>query len=203
MENGFTKLYLIRHGEVANVNEGVYNGHFDVDLSDRGIRQMKEIAEKLSKESIKAIYSSDLKRTVIGSKIIGERLSLRTKSFKDLRELNYGRWEGLRFEEIKKRYPEEVEARNADYVNYRLKDGENIIELRDRVIPKIDRILRSHRGEDIVLIAHGGVNRVILCWALNIDISNIVRIKQDFAALNIINFYDNAAIVELMNGVTV
>ncbi|MBI5183965.1 MAG: alpha-ribazole phosphatase [Nitrospinae bacterium] len=201
MGNSFTGLYLIRHGEVANVEEGVYNGHFDVDLSDKGIRQMEEMAERLSKKEIRAIYCSDLKRTVGGAKIIGKRLSLsQIKSFKDLRELNYGRWEGLRFEEIKRRYPEEVEARNADYINYRIKGGENFIEMSDRVIPRIEEILRSHRGEDIALVAHGGVNRVILCWALNMDISNMLRIKQDFAAFNIINFYDSTAVVELMNG---
>ncbi|MBI5187716.1 MAG: histidine phosphatase family protein [Nitrospirae bacterium] len=201
MENNQTKIFLIRHGEVANAVERCYNGHNDVDLSPEGLRQMEMVADRLKGEPIKAVYSSDLLRTVKGARLIAERHSLLPVSLKELRELSYGIWDGKKVDDIRRLYPEDFKARYDDILNYKIRDGETLLEMRDRVLPVLKEIIDKHRGECAAIVAHAGVNKILLLWSLNMDLKDFYRIQQDYAALNIISFYDNgSAVVELMNG---
>lgn len=195
------KILLIRHGETANADRRCYNGHYDADLSENGVRQIETLAERLNNEPIKAVYSSDLKRSRKSAQIFARRHSLEVYSKMELREIRYGRWEGLPYSEIKKKFPDEISDRSANFVHYRIKGGgENLADLSHRVVPAVKNIIARHRDETIAMLLHGGVNRVILGWALNIDLKYLHRLKQNFAALNIISFYDNnEAIVELVN----
>lgn len=196
----YTRIYLIRHGEVANaIEKKVYNGQFDVDLSPRGVEQMRGVAEILSKKPIKKVYSSDLRRAMIGAGMIAERHNLEVVQKKELREKNFGRWEGLTYDQVEERYPLEWEAWLADPVNSRPGGGETYIEVEKRVIPELDRIISYHRGEEIVILAHGGVNRIILCRALGLELRYIFRIEQGYGAINIIDFFEDSAYLKLMN----
>lgn len=196
----YTRLYLIRHGEVANaIGKKVYNGQFDVDLSPKGYRQMEGVAGFLSDKPIRAIYSSDLKRTVIGAGMIAYKHNLKLVQRKDLREKDFGRWEGLAYDQVAQMYPDEWEAWLKDPVTSRPGGGETYIEVEKRVIPELDKIIPSHRGEEIVILAHGGVNRIILCHALDLDLRYIFRIEQGYAAINVIDFFEDTAYVKLMN----
>ncbi len=201
MENNRTKIFLIRHGEVANAADRCYNGHNDVDLSADGLKQMEKIADRLKGEPLKAVYSSDLQRAAKGARLISERHSVEPVSIKELRELSYGIWEGKRVEDIKNLYPEEFRARYDDILNYRIQNGETLLEMRERVLPAVKGIINKHTGDSIAIVAHAGVIKILLLWSLNMDLRDFYRIQQDYAALNIISFYDNgSAVVELMNG---
>lgn len=202
MKSAATRLFLVRHGEVANhQGEFRYNGHIDVELSENGISQMERVAERLKTEEIKGIYSSDLIRTVRGAEIIAMRHGISPISDKSLKEVAAGRWEGLTFNEVHERFPDESHVRFEDLVNYRIKDGgESLRDVEARVIPALAVLIERHRGESAAIVAHGGVNRVILCHALNLELENFFRIEQDYGCLNIIDFYDGTAVVRLVNG---
>jgi len=73
--------------------------------------------------------------------------------------------------------------------------------LRDRVIEALGRILDHHQGANVLVAAHGGVNRVILCHVMGIPLENIFRIEQDHGAVNIIEFWDMYPVVKLVNGI--
>lgn len=204
-----TRLYLIRHGQVVNHHEFRYNGHFDVDITDIGIQEMKNLAEFLvnwlhssnNSPPISAIYSSDLKRAVKGARVIGDRLGFKPVTVSAFRELSMGRWEGLTREEASRCFPDEAEFRFRDIVHYRVKGGENLYDLKERVVPALEEILARHKGEGIVLVAHGGVNRVILCNAMGLSLENFYKIEQDYGCLNIIDYLeDGIKIVKLLNG---
>src|SRR5512138_2788967 len=100
-----TRVYLMRHGEVANGGQKRYNGHIDVDITEKGIEQMRRLASLLEGKPITAVYSSDLIRSVKGARIIAERLGLQHTPVRSLRERSVGSWEGLTAEEIRERYP--------------------------------------------------------------------------------------------------
>jgi len=68
------------------------------------------------------------------------------------------------------------------------------------VIKELEGIITRHAGEEIILFTHAGVNRIIICHALNLAIENCFRIQQDFCSVNIIDFYEQAAVVTLING---
>src|SRR5574340_763280 len=167
-----TRLYLIRHGQVVNHHELRYNGHFDVDITKKGVSQMKALTAFLGKVPIKAMYSSDLQRAVKGAEIIGAGLDLRPVKVHALKELHLGRWEGLTRKEAVERFPEEAHFTFRNLATSKVKDGESLRELTERVIPAIDGIIKRHRGEAVCIVAHGGVNRVILCDAMGLAIEN-------------------------------
>ena len=201
MENRATKIFLVRHGEVANADERCYNGHYDVDLSAEGLRQMKAIADRLKDMAIKVVYSSDLQRASKGAKVIAERHSIKPTALKELRELNYGIWEGRRLDEIRSLYPDDVLDRYNNIEHYRIRGGETLLEMRERILSAVNSIIDRHKGDNVVIVSHGGVNRIVLLWSLNMAVKDFYRIQQDYAALNIVNFYNNgSSIVELMNG---
>jgi broad specificity phosphatase PhoE len=191
----------MRHGEVANGGEKRYNGHIDVDITDKGVDQMHRLAGMLHGKPIAAVYSSDLIRSVKGGRIISGRLGIVHNSLRTLRERSVGKWEGLTAEEIREQYPEEFVAWRADLLNYRPPGGECLLDVRDRIIPEYRRIVSSHPGQEIALLLHGGVNRVIIADALGMDLQNLFRIDQAFGALNIIDHFDDGmAVVRLVNG---
>lgn len=199
----YTRLVLIRHGETINAHLRCYNGHTDVDLSPEGHAQIRRLINAIGngREDVSAIYSSDLKRAIISAEILASHFRVKVFQDKRLREVGYGRWEGLPLSEIRERYPDEAEQRFADMVNFRIKDGgENLLDLSNRVMPAISEIINCYKNKTVCVVAHSGVNRLIISWALNMKIEDVFRIKQDFASLNIINFYKDRPIVELING---
>lgn len=197
----FTRVYLMRHGEVDNGLEKRYNGHIDVDITGKGIEQMHRLAGLLDGKPVKAVYSSDLIRSVKGARIVSARLGLEHTPVRTLRERSVGQWEGMTAEEIKLRYPEEFKAWRTDLLNYRPPEGECLQDVRDRILPEYKRIVASHLGEEIAMLLHGGVNRIILADALGLDPLNLFRIDQAFGALNIIDHFDDGmTVVKLMNG---
>ncbi len=187
-----TRLFIIRHGQVVNHHEYRYNGHFDVDITELGIVQMTNLSRVLSKESVSAVYSSDLTRSVKGALIIGKELGIEPVQVQVLRELNLGRWEGLTREEAVERFPEEASFSFKDLATSKVKGGESLGELRERVLPAVDSIIERHHGEAVCIVAHGGVNRVVLCDAMGLDIENFFKIKQDYGCLNIIDYQGTA-----------
>ena len=75
-----------------------------------------------------------------------------------------------------------------------------MIDVSKRVLPCLKNIIIENAGKNILLAAHGGVNRIILCYALRMDIKNLFNIQQDYGCLNIIDYYPDNSIVRLVNG---
>jgi alpha-ribazole phosphatase len=196
-----TRIYLIRHGEVEGAGTRRYNGHADVSLSERGMAQYRLMKERLADMRLGACYTSDLSRCAIGAEIICADRGLAPIRERNLRELDIGVWEGKSWAELQSMYPSEWQARLEDIVNYRVPGGENLADLRDRIMPVIDRVVAGHRGEEVLIVAHGGANRVILLNAIGAPLSALFNIEQNYCCLNIIDYYaDGKAVVKLLNG---
>src|SRR5574340_1613540 len=153
-----TRLYLIRHGQVANHHEFRYNGHFDVDITEKGVAQMEALSAFLGKEPIRAMYSSDLQRAFKGAEIIGAGLDIRPIKVHALKELHLGRWEGLTRQDAAERFPEEADFTFRHLATGKVKGGESLRELSDRVIPAINEIIKRHNNGSVCIVAHGGVD---------------------------------------------
>lgn len=194
------RVYLLRHGETANSRYNCFNGHFDVELSPLGREQMRHLARIFKDKPIRDVYSSDLKRTVEGARIIAEPHGHVPISCPELRELSVGKWEGLSVDEVNRRYPGELEERLKCIETFQVDGGESIQQLQSRVLEKFQQIVAQHDEESIVVVAHGGVNRIILFHHLGISLNNFFRMKQDFAAINILQWYSDSAVVEMING---
>jgi len=176
------------------------NGHFDVALSENGMDQASQLADAMKDQPIRAVYSSDLQRTYQGARLIAEHHKLDPVAFPELRELSFGEWEGKSLAELSEKYPGEMDKRLKQTELFRADGGETFQELHDRVIPKFLEITAGHPNDTIAFVCHGGVNRAILAHLLGFPIANLFRISQHFAAVNIIQFYEDQVMVELLNG---
>lgn len=194
------RIYLIRHGETANADQICMNGHFDVALSQNGMAQMETVANALSQLPLKAVYSSDLTRTLTGARLIAARHNLEPVAHADMRELSFGKWEGMSLQELTEKHPGEMEKRIKHTELFRADGGETFGELADRVVPRYHAIVEQHPHDVIAIMSHGGVNRAILSHLLGIPIAHLFRFAQEYAAINVIQYYRDQVVVELMNG---
>lgn len=200
------RLYLLRHGETEGPKK-VYKGHIDVPLSKEGIKQVERVAEILrlfvgkSTLNNRIILSSPLERAVKTAEILGRALSIEYKTIEILKERSFGKWEGMALDQIVSLYPEEFERWRQNPARFSPPEGESTIDVSKRAKRAIEQILKEYRGYEVFITAHGGINRVILCNLLNIPLENIFKIEQDFACVNIIDFYDDYPVLKLLNGV--
>jgi broad specificity phosphatase PhoE len=146
-----TTLLFVRHGETDWNAEGRLQGQTDRPLSDYGRRQAQQLAGGLESEEIEAIYSSDLARARETAEIVGERLGLTVELDPDLREKDWGTWEGLTA----------LERDRVEFV------GESTEEHQERMLRALRRISERHPGERRVLVVtHGGSMRRVQTAAM-------------------------------------
>ncbi|RMG73728.1 MAG: alpha-ribazole phosphatase [Nitrospirae bacterium] len=198
-----TTLLLVRHGKTVGSEELRYKGHIDVPLSEEGIKEVEALARIIKGHfnPVSKIYCSDLSRAKQTAEIIAGSLGLEPLAMNVLRERSFGLWEGMSFEEIASAYPEEFERWKSDPYRFSPPEGESTEDVKNRVVPAVEEIINRHRGERVMVVSHGGVTRVLLCHYLGIPLNNIFRIEQDFACLNVLEFFDDGfTLIRLING---
>ncbi len=196
-----TRIYLIRHGEIVGSDVLRYNGQIDVPLTPKGFEQYHLLAERLKDVPASACYTSDLTRCVQGAEILCAQNKISFHTRRELRELSFGEWEGLTWTELAERFPVEWKNRMKGFVEFRAPGGENLLDLRDRAVPALREIVARHPGEEVFVVGHGGVNRIILLDAVGAPPSSMFRIEQEYGCLNIIDYYeDGNPVVKLLNG---
>ncbi len=196
-----TRLFLIRHGQVEGHQEKRYNGQGDVPLTETGRRQFEQLAERLRGERLAAVYSSDLSRCVQGARTIAGPHGLVPEARAAFREICMGAWEGITWNELKESYPDQWQGRLDDVVHFRAPEGENLLDVAARVRPALAELVARHRGEELALVGHGGINRVILLDAVGAPLDRLFSFEQSYGCLNIIDYFeDGISVVKLVNG---
>jgi broad specificity phosphatase PhoE len=181
-----TRVYLIRHGAVVGAETRRFIGHLDVPLSPLGEAQMGALARRLSVVELEAVYSSDLQRTRRSAEILAGPHGLAPIAVPDLREFDMGRWDGLTADQIRALDPAGFADWMARVGEFQFPEGENLSRVVDRAWPAFERIVRAHPGRPVMIVAHGGTNRAILCRALGVALERILALGQDYAALSML-----------------
>ncbi len=223
-----TTLYLVRHGETIGSEVRRYKGHVDVPLSEEGIAQMKRTsvlirnhlcnlasslapsylkdvfltdpgADTTGSSTLTAVYCSNLSRSIKSAEIIAESFGLIPVPIPDLKERHFGIWEGMAITEIKEKYPAEFEQWAHNPLEYYPPQGESTQAVKERVVAVLNRVLGNHKDEPFLIVAHGGVNRVLLCHIMGVPLENVFRIEQDTACVNIIEFWKRYPVVKAFN----
>lgn len=196
-----TRIHLLRHGQVEGFEQKRYNGQGDVHLTSLGRQQSGAFAGRFQHSRLAGIYSSDLLRCRTAADQIAILQAVDPVYKQELRELHIGDWEGQTWQQLKQDYPELWQARLDDIVNVAPPGGEALLQMAQRVRPVIKQIVAAHPGAEVVVVGHGGVNRVILLDAIGAPLERLFHIEQDFGCHNIIDYYpDGIAVVKKLNG---
>lgn len=156
-----TRIIAIRHGETPwNVDTRI-QGHRDIPLNDRGRWQAAQVARALAGEPIAAVYASDLLRAHATGAAIAEAAGAPLHAEPDLRERSFGELEGRTFAEIEAALPEQARRWRQRDPHFAPEGGESLTLLRARIAEVTARLAARHLGQQIVLVAHGGVLDVL------------------------------------------
>lgn len=194
-----TRVILVRHGQTIWNVEAKYQGHSDIALTPSGQEQAKLVAKRLAKEKVAAVYASDLCRAFKTAEIIALKHNLPVTSLPGLREIKFGEWEGLTYGNIYNTWPTIMDKLFTKPDEVQIPGGETFRELKDRASHSIENLVVKHPDETIIVVSHGGTIRTLICAALNIHLNYLWNLKQDNTAVNIIDYYENRAIVTLLN----
>ena len=178
-------IYLIRHGEIAATSPRRFIGQTDLFLTKKGRQQITTLGQCLSTRGIEKIICSPLSRCQESGRILSSFLGPSIETEADLAEINLGDWEGLTADEIKVKYPGAHEARGKDLPGYRPPGGESFHDLYKRVWPAFKKIIETC-PQHTAVVAHAGVNRVLLCHILGIPLAQMFRFEQNYAHFNVI-----------------
>ena len=181
-----SKLLLARHGTTEFNTERRFMGQTDIELSAAGRRQVERLRGHLAGERIDAAYSSDLGRALVTAEVICEGRGLEIVTCPELRECDYGECEGLTFSEIGSRHPD-VAARCIDFtLDLEFPEGECFRDFFERV-GRFQERLGSHRPDETVLVvAHDGSLKALLCILLGLDGSHWWQFRVDTASVSIV-----------------
>lgn len=179
-------IYLLRHGALAgDFGKDHYLGCYEVPLSDEGREQMAQVGRYLADKGIRTLLTSPIGRCLESAAIIGEQLGLVAKRVPEFCELDLGDWDGKERKEIQRFFPEEYQARGRDIIHFRPPNGESFQDLQKRSGPAFLTALQEERLP-MAIVAHAGVNRVILCMLLGTPLDTLFEIKQDYGCMNIL-----------------
>jgi len=198
-----SRILLVRHGETELNSAERYWGHSDVRLSSLGLKQAERLRDRLATERVDAVYSSDLQRALVTAKTIASRHRLDVTTCAELREINFGELEGLNFEEISQLFPEFTAKWKVERsTDIEFPGGESFNELHNRVGIFVGR-LKKHKAEETVLIvAHAGVLRSLICQLMRMGPQYIYHVRLDLGSLSILETYPTGAILTLLNDVS-
>jgi len=161
------KIILVRHGQTEWNLLGKYQGHTDISLNETGRGQALRAAEYLAEEEkVEAIYCSDLKRTRETADIIAGKLNLPVTCDPRLRELSFGLWEGLTFNEVYERYPQDFDHWFNNTCEMNVPQGESFNQLKSRAVKAVEEISQKHKGT-VVVVTHGGTIKALLHYINN------------------------------------
>ena len=156
-----TRLIVLRHGETAwNVDTRI-QGQLDIGLNATGARQAQQLGAALADETVAAVYASDLSRAWDTARAVAASLGLEVVAEPRLRERAFGQFEGRTFADIEANSPDEARRWRTRDPEFAPEGGESLIVFRQRVTAVAAELAARHPGDQVVLVAHGGVMDVL------------------------------------------
>jgi broad specificity phosphatase PhoE len=191
------ELILVRHGETIWNKEGRVQGFSDIDLSDVGVQQARQLALSLKDAPIISIYSSPLIRAEKTARIINEYHHAPLYIEPGLMEMDQGDFEGLTFQELMACEKGFLQKWMSDPASVQMPNGESFIELQERAWKVIEGIVA--KSENALVVSHNFTIAAILCKIKNISLFQFRKVCVDTASRTIIKFENGVASIELFN----
>ncbi len=193
------KVYVVRHGQTAWNLEEVFRGRMDIPLDETGKKEVHLAGEAIKDETLHAIYSSPLSRSMETAENIAKFQNIEVTPLDAIIDISYGEWEGVGLVEVKKKYPDLYDLWLKAPHKVTFPNGESLEAVRVRTMGAIENLLEKHTNENIALVAHRVPNKVICCSLIGIDMSNFWRIQQDTASTNLFKYKDGQWTISYLN----
>ena len=199
MPGAETGLWLLRHPRPEAEAEGRCYGSRDWKLSETGVRQAHAVAKFLAAEPLAAVYTSPRQRCREAARILAAGRHCPIETLDALRELDFGEFEGRRYEEIAALYPDLYRQWMEQPTTVRFPGGESFPDMCVRVATAARGLRARHAGQTIALVTHGGAIRILLAEALGMEPAHIFRLGQRHGAVNLVRYFGDTPLVELVN----
>jgi len=183
------KLILVRHGETLWNKERRLQGHQDSPLTEDGKKQVAFLSEALKDEKIDIAFSSDMGRAIDSSKVILQPHNMKAEQRRELRERSHGIVQGMTQKQADREYPDLQENRKKSKYNFHNPKGESYSDSEQRLKPFVEELRQKHASQTVLIISHGGINRVIIGQLLNMKPEEMMNIDQPHEC---IYFVENA-----------
>ncbi len=193
------KIYLIRHGETDANNSFHFQGHIDNPLNKKGLIQAANLGKYYEKFDIDLVYSSSMQRARQTAEPLAEYHGLDVRPLDALKEISFGDWEGLSYDEIKKKWGSQLELFFNHPAQCRMPNGESFADVAQRVKSACDDIFTNNNDKNIAIVSHGGVIRVQLCLLLGLDINKLWMFSVHNASSTCIGRWKNSLTIEYVN----
>ena len=180
-DKGTLKLYIVRHGETEwNVIKR-FQGQLNTPLTEKGMEKLRETGKNLENVLFEEVYTSELERTVNSAEIIlnenrgYKNKKMELKKLAELNEVHFGVWQGLKYEEVFLKYPEEANNYFYNVKNYKAEnvEAENLKDALERFLRGINKILDNHKSGNILIVTHGTVFEMFINYVGNSSIFDI------------------------------
>jgi broad specificity phosphatase PhoE len=191
------RVLLVRHASAEG--QGSFLGQRDAPLSAIGRRQLPALVQKLRGHAIDVVYCSDLSRARATAEAVAKPRRAALEVRRALREMDFGRWEGLSWEQVAEQYPWIARRWMTGRVRPRVPGGEPFSQFTTRTTRALAEIVAAHPGRGVAIVTHAGVIRVAIGAALGIDERHLFRVAQPPCAVNVIDYFRGGVIVESIN----
>jgi len=193
------RIILVRHAETGGKYRGRYIGASDVPISGCGQQQSEDLAERLAGTDLTSCLISPMLRTRQTAASVATTLGLSLEFDSDLREIDFGRWEKMSFDEIAASYPEEVTAWAESSNDFHFPAGERVADFLTRVQSAGDRLLLRAQEGPALVVSHGGVIRAMICRFLGLSPDQYLLFDVQPARFTILDVYDQGAVLKGFN----
>ena len=195
-----TRLILIRHGEVEERYHRVFGGsQIDMELSERGHRQVQALADYLAPTPPEIVYSSTMRRVQQTLAPLAKQAGLTPVILPGLREVDFGTWTGLSWDQVQERFNRSP----FDWLDLLetggIAEAESTLSFRERVELSLQQILRDSSGRTVAVVCHGGVIRMLLSILLDLPFRRMNLFQVEYASLTQVLHRSRKVEVELHN----
>ena len=196
------KLILVRHGETDWNKSQRVQGRSDIELNNNGIQEAKLLGLSLKDEKIDAFYASPLKRAITTAAIVASYHHGTVITDERLCELDQGKFEGMKYSELREHYRDFLMDWGKKPSEMTMPNGESLIQLQERAWDFVTEMQSKHNDKCILVVGHNFTNIVIICKALDTELSQFRSVRQDRTAKTIILFENSGATVTCLNDIS-
>ena len=193
------KLILVRHALTVDNQKSRLSGHIDSSISEEGKEQIDKITNYLKDFDIDKIYTTTSSITKDTVKKLSELKSIEIIEKESLKEISFGDFEGLTFDEIKDKYPKEFQDMIENGYEYKYPNGESLIDSYNRVCIELDNIISNNDDRTILICSHGGTIRNIITYLISNSYKYHWNFKIDNGSVTILEVQDGFTVITAMN----